>query len=225
MKTVISADDAAQAIIHVGKRMYERRYVASNDGNMSVRLAADRILTTPTGVSKGFMSRGDLVVVSLKGDKVSGKRDPTTELKMHLKAYELRDDIGAVVHAHPPYATAFAVAGIPLMECLLPEVIMTIGSVPLADYATPSTEEVAKAIAAVVTRADAFMLRNHGVMTVGPDMVSAYHKLETVEHFAEISFIARHLGKLMPLGRQEVEKLVAVSEKMGIKATGQSLSA
>ena len=217
MKPGAGVEDAAQAILQAGRRMYERRYVASNDGNISVRLSKDRILTTPTGVSKGFMARGDLVVVNLKGEKVSGKREPTTELKMHLKAYELRDDIGAVVHAHPPYATAFAVAGIPLAECLLPEVIVTLGSVPIADYATPSTEEVAKAVAQVVIRADAFLLRNHGVMTVGSDVLGAYHKLETVEHFAEISFIARHLVRLRPLGRSEVEKLIAIREKMGIK--------
>jgi len=217
MKIGVSADDAAQAILQAGRRMYERRYVASNDGNISARLSEDRVLATPTGISKGFMARGDLVVVNLKGEKVAGKREPTSELKMHLKAYELRDDVGAVVHAHPPYATAFAVAGIPLAECVLPEVILTIGAVPLAGYATPSTEEVADAVARVVTGADAFLLRNHGVMTVGPDVLCAYHKLETVEHFAEITSIARRLARLEPLGRREVEKLLAVRERMGIK--------
>ena len=217
MKLPISPDDAAEAIIQIGRRMYERRYVASNDGNVSVRLSADRILVTPTGLSKGFMSRADLVVVNARGEKVSGKREATSELKMHLKAYALRPDVLAVAHAHPPYATAFAVAGIPLAECVLPEVIVSLGSIPIAPYATPSTDEMADAIAEVVTVSDAFLLRNHGVMTVGGDAVSAYHKLETVEHFAEISYIARRLGNLVPLGHQEVAKLVDLRTRMGVK--------
>ena len=217
MRRLIPPDEAAESILHVGRRMYERGYVASNDGNVSVRISADRLLTTPTGISKGFMAKSDLVVIDMRGDKVSGKREATSEIKMHLKAYHLRDDIGAVVHAHPPYATAFAVAGIPLAQCVLPEVVVTIGSVPLAEYATPSTEEVAESVAQVVTRCDAFLLRNHGVMTVGPDLLNAYHKLETVEHFAEIAFIARHLGGVSPLAHEDVMKLLAVRDKLGIK--------
>jgi L-fuculose-phosphate aldolase len=217
MKSPMSIEEAAEGILQIGRRMYERRYVASNDGNVSVRISPDRILVTPTGVSKGFMTRGDLVMVDAAGRKLSGKREPTSEIKMHLKAFELRSDIAAVVHAHPPYATAFAVAGIPLAECVLPEVILTLGSVPLARYATPSTEEVAESIAEVVKVSDAFLLRNHGVMAVGPDALTAYHKVETVEHFAEISFIAMHLGKLTPLGHEDVAKLVALRQKMGLK--------
>ncbi|HVP58905.1 MAG TPA: class II aldolase/adducin family protein, partial [bacterium] len=166
---------------------------------------------------KGFMAKSDLVTVDAAGAKVSGKHSVTTEIKMHLKAYELRDDISAVVHAHPPYATAFALAGIPLSECMLPEVIVTLGAVPIARYATPSTDEVAQSVAQVVTRSDAVLLQNHGVMTVGVDAVNAYHKLEMVEHFAKIVFIARHLGRLSPLAHEEVTKLLAVREKLGIK--------
>ena len=217
MIRTIPQDEAAEAILLVGRRMYERGFVASNDGNISVRLSSDRILVTPTGMSKGFMTRGDLVVVDAGGKKVSGRRSVTTEIGMHLKAYELREDIAAVVHAHPPYATGFAVAGIPLAECILPEVVVTIGSVPIARYATPSTEEVAASIAQVVTRSDAFLLKNHGVIAVGGDALGAYHKLETVEHFAKIAFVARHLGKLSPLAHEEVVKLLAVREKLGIR--------
>jgi L-fuculose-phosphate aldolase len=211
MIRTIPQDEAAEAILLVGRRMYERGFVASNDGNISVRLSSDRILVTPTGMSKGFMTRGDLVVVDARAQKVSGRRGATTEIGMHLKAYELREDIAAVVHAHPPYATGFAVAGIPLAECILPEVIVTIGSVPIARYATPSTEEVA------ATKSDAFLLKNHGVIAVGGDALGAYHKLETVEHFAKIAFVARHLGKVSPLAHGEVVKLLAVREKLGIK--------
>jgi L-fuculose-phosphate aldolase len=136
---------------------------------------------------------------------------------MLLRAYELRDDVSAVAHAHPPYATAYSVAGIPLEECILPEVILTIGSVPLAAYGTPSTEEVPESIEGVVRRSDAFLLKNHGVMTVGPDVLAAYHKLETVEHFAHISFIAGQLGRVKPLTGEEVEKLMSLREHLGIK--------
>lgn len=217
MKPAISQDDAAESILAIGRRMYGRGYVASNDGNISVRLSADRFLVTPTGVSKGFMTKNDLVTVDLKGDKVGGRREPTSELRMHLKAYQLRPDVGAVVHAHPPYATGFAVAGIPLAECVLPEVVLTIGSVPLAQYATPSTEEVAASVAQVVMGSDAFLLKNHGVMAVGSDVLSAYHRIETVEHFAQITFIARHLGRLSPLAHEDVVKLLAVRDRLGIK--------
>jgi L-fuculose-phosphate aldolase len=217
MRPAITLEEAAEGILQVGRRMYERGFVASNDGNISVRISADRLLVTPTGVSKGFMAKADLVVADAKGAKLSGRREVTSEIRMHTRAYELRADIGAVVHAHPPYATAFAVAGIPLAECVLPEVVLTIGSVPLAEYGTPSTDEVAESVARVVTDSDAFLLRNHGVMTVGPDVVSAYHKMETVEHLAKISFIARHLGRLSPLAHEQVVKLLAVRERLGVK--------
>jgi L-fuculose-phosphate aldolase len=217
MKRMFSVEEAGEAILHVARRMYERGYVAANDGNVSVRLSDDRLLVTPTGMSKGFMARSDLVVTNMAGEKLGGKREPTSEIRMHLRAYELRDDVGAVVHAHPPYATAFAVAGIPLSECVLPEVIVSLGSVPLAHYGTPTTEEIPRSIESVVTKSDAFLLRNHGVMTVGPDALNAYHKLETVEHFAEISFIARHLGSVSPLEHEEVRKLFELRERLGIR--------
>jgi L-fuculose-phosphate aldolase len=217
MRRMLSVEEAGEAILAIGKRMYDRGFVAANDGNVSIRLSEDRCISTPTGMSKGFMSRSDLVVTDMKGRKISGKREPTSEMKMHLRAYELRADISAVVHAHPPHATAYAVAGIPLDECILPEVVLTIGSVPLAAYGTPSTEEVPESIEAVVTRCDAFLLRNHGVMTVGADALTAYHKMETVEHFARISFLAGQLGRVKHLTRDEVEKLMRLREHMGIQ--------
>ena len=217
MRRLISIEEAGDAIIGVGRRMYERRYVAANDGNVSARLSDDRLLVTPTGMSKGFLKRSDLVVTDMDGEQVSGKRKPTSEIKMHLKAYELRPDIGAVVHAHPPYATAFAVVGIPLSECVLPEVILSLGSVPLAHYGTPSTEEVPRSIESVVVESDAFLLRNHGVMTVGDSVLNTYHKLETVEHFAEITFIARHLGSVSSLPHEDVQKLLQLRAGLGIK--------
>jgi L-fuculose-phosphate aldolase len=216
-RKTIDRDEAAEGILHVCKRMYDRGYVAANDGNVTVRISDDRLLATPAGMSKGFLAKSDLVLTDVRGEKVSGKRNPTSEIRMHVRAYELRDDVSAVVHAHPPYATAFSVVAVPLAGCILPEVIVSIGSVPLTTYATPGTEEVPSSIENVVKRYDAFLLRNHGVMTVGGDVVGAYHKLETVEHFAKITFIARHLGKVNPLGDEEVRKLMEVRENLGIR--------
>jgi len=216
VKRFVSMDEAGEGILRVGRRMYERGFVAANDGNISIRLSDDRLLVTPAGVSKGFLRASDLVVADMRGERVSGKLNPTSEVKMHIRAYELRNDVAAVVHAHPPYATAYAVAGIPLTECILPEVIVSLGSIPLARYGTPSTDEIPRSIESVVTRSDAFLLENHGVMTVGPDVMNAYHKLETVEHFAKISFIARHLGSVSSLGSDEVRKLVDLRARMGI---------
>ena len=215
MKRMLSMEEAGEGILHAARRMYERGYVAANDGNLSVRLSKDRLLVTPTGMSKGFLRRSDLVLTDMQGQKISGKRQPTSEVRMHIRAYELRDDIVAVAHAHPPYATAFSVVGLALSECILPEVILSIGSVPLARYGTPSTEEVPRSIENVVTGSDAFLLENHGVMAVGDSVLSAYHKIETVEHFAKITFIARHLGTVSPLAHEDVKKLFSMRESLG----------
>ncbi len=202
-----SIEEASDQIISIGKRMYQRGLIAATDGNLSVRVSKTRLVVTPSGVCKGMLVRGDLVIVDTAGKKIAGRREPTSELRMHLRAYELRDDIGAVAHAHPPYATAFAVAGIALDKCVLPEIIVTIGSVPLAGYGTPSTEEVSRSIEQVVTRCDAFLLKNHGVMTVGKNLMDAYHKLEMVEHLAKITFIASQIGRVETLSAEEVQKL------------------
>lgn len=202
-----SIEEASDQIISIGKRMYERGLIAATDGNLSIKISKTRIMVTPSGVCKGTLVRGDLVVVDLDGKKIAGGREPTSELKMHLKAYQLRDDIGAVAHAHPPYATAFAVAGRPLDKCVLPEIIITIGSVPLAGYGTPSTEEVAKSIEQALPSCDAFLLKNHGAMAVGNTLLEAYHKLEMVEHLAKITFVAAQIGGVETLSAEEVEKL------------------
>ena len=207
MRRMLSVEEAGEGILHVGRCMYERGYVAANDGNVSVRISDDRLLVTPTGMSKGFLSRSDLVITDMEGERVSGKREPTSEIKMHLKAYELRDDIGAVVHAHPPKATGYAVAGVPLAQCILPEVILTLGEVPLAAYATPSTSEVPRSIDAFIADYNAMLLKNHGVLALGDDIDQAYYRVETVEHFAAISLVARALGGAAPLSQEDVRKL------------------
>jgi len=205
-------------IVELGRRLWARGFVASNDGNISVRLDADRILTTPTSVSKGFMTPEMMVVTDLAGRKISGERNASSELKMHLAVYELRPDAMAVVHSHPPLATGFAVAGIALDKAVLAEVICTLGSIPIADYATPSTAELPAAVAKYIRAHDGLLLANHGALTVGSDLYNAYYKMETIEHFAQISLVARTLGGERVLSRDEVHRLQGLRTMYGITA-------
>lgn len=208
-------------IVEVGRRLHARAYIASNDGNISVRLDAGRLLTTPKGVSKGFMTPDMLVVADMKGKRISGDRDPSSEILMHLAVYELRPDIMAVVHAHPPVATGFAVAGIPLDRAVLAEVITTLGSIPIADYGTPSTMELADAVRKYIRAHDGLLLANHGALTAAGDVMAAYYKMETIEHFARITLVARLLGRERLLSRQEVERLQSLRGSYGIAAPAE----
>lgn len=203
-------------IVEVGRRLYERGFVASNDGNISVRLDEGRILTTPKNVSKGFMTPDMMVVVDPSGQKLAGERDASSELKMHLEVYRNRPDVQAVVHAHPPLATGFAVAGIALDRAVLPEVITTLGSIPIAPYSTPSTQELPDAVRKYIKVHDGLLLANHGALTVGHELFAAYYKMETVEHFAKISLVARLLGGERLLAQHEVERLQALRGMYGI---------
>ncbi|MDW7739261.1 MAG: class II aldolase/adducin family protein [Bacillota bacterium] len=214
---MVREEQARKEIVEVGRRIYEKGFVAANDGNISVRLTDSEILTTPTGVSKGYMSPEMLVKVDLDGCKIAGDLNPSSELKMHLEVYRMRSDVNAVLHAHPPLATAFAVAGHPLDKSVLPEIIITLGSIPLVKYGTPSTEEVPDNIRPHLEKHDALLLENHGVLTMGDDLFSAFYKMESVEHFAKISLYARFLGGEQELSPGEVEKLLKVRENMGIK--------
>ena len=182
-------------ICEVGRRVYARGYVASNDGNISARLDDRHLLATPKSVSKGFMTPDMMVVTDMQGQKVAGHRDASTELKMHLAVYETRPDINAVVHAHPPLSTGFAVAGVPLNKSSLAEIIFSLGSVPIAEYATPSTQELPDAVKKYITAHDGLLLANHGALTAGQDLMNAYFKMETMEHFAQITLVARQLGR------------------------------
>ena len=175
--------------------MYARGYTASNDGNISVRLGADRLLMTPKSVCKGFMTPDMMCITDLDGRKLQGDRDPSSEMLMHLEVYRQRPDVQAVVHAHPPIATGFAVAGIPLDRAVLAEVLTTLGSIPIAEYATPSTQELPEAVRKYIKAHDGMLLANHGALTVGADLFAAYYKMETIEHFAKISLVARLLGR------------------------------
>ncbi len=205
-------------IVEVGRRLYARGYTASNDGNISVRLDGGRLLMTPKSVCKGFMSPEMMCITDLDGKKLAGERDPSSEMQMHLEVYRQRPDAKAVVHAHPPIATGFAVAGIPLDRAVLAEVVTTLGSVPIAEYATPSTKELPEAVRKYVKAHDGMLLANHGALTLGADLFAAYYKMETIEHFAKISLVARMLGGENLLSRKEVDRLQGLRGMYGIAA-------
>src|SRR5215208_3147371 len=203
-------------IVEVGRRMYARGYTASNDGNISVRLGADRVLMTPKSVCKGFMTPDMMCITDLDGRKLQGDRDPSSEMLMHLEVYRQRPEAQAVVHAHPPTATGFAVAGIPLDRAVLAEVVTTLGSIPIAEYATPSTDELPEAVRKYIKAHDGMLLANHGAVTCGSSVLNAHFKMETIEHFAKISLVARMLGREHLLSREEVARLQGLRGMYGI---------
>ena len=197
-----------EEIVRYGRMLHEKGFVAAMDGNLSVRLEDGRILVTPTCLSKGAMKPADMVIVDMDGRRVSGRRNVTSEIGMHLLVYRMRPDIQAIVHAHPHTATGFAAAGIPLTEPLVCEVVMGLGCIPLARYGTPGTSELAETLEPYVPDYDAILMSNHGVVTYGDTLEHAYMKMETVEHFAEIALVTHLLGRQQPLKKVEVEKLL-----------------
>lgn len=207
-------------MVEIGQRLYERGLIVAAEGNIAVRLADGNILITPSGMCKGRMAPEDLVVIDPAGKKRQGTRSASSEWQMHTTALAQRPDIAACVHAHPPYATAFAVAGIPLAECVLPEVIATLGSVPLAPYATPSTPGVGQSIETYLDRYDAFLLKNHGVLTLAADLETAFRKMETVERLAQIVHLARSLGAVDTLSCGDVEQLLNLTQTLHSRFSG-----
>jgi L-fuculose-phosphate aldolase len=206
--------EIAKQIIAVCRALYARGFVAASDGNVSVRLPNGNILTTPTALNKGRVSESDLVEVTPAGAPVGTGPSPSSELGMHLFIYQHRTDVNAVVHAHPTYATGFATARIPLDQPLYPEVIFGLGAIPLADFATPTTREVADSIAPFVQSSNAILLANHGVVAFGKSLDDAYFKMEKVEHAAHITFVARMLGGEKSLTQEQVGKLNATFKKL-----------
>jgi L-fuculose-phosphate aldolase len=202
-----------EEIVRFGKLLHQTGLVAATDGNLSVRLPNGNILSTPTLMSKGLMETDDLVIVNDQGRKISGSRDVSSEIAMHLFIYGKRRDVGAVVHAHPPTATGYAAAGMALDRALCSEIIVTLGSVPLANYETPGTPELAEALAPLVNDHDAILMANHGVVTYGVDLLNAYMNMETVEHFAKIALVTHMLGKQQTLSEQHVDKLREIRTK------------
>ena len=212
---VKAEDEHRREICTAGRWIHGRGFVASTDGNISVRLDSRRILTSPTVISKGLMSPDDMVVTDLQGRKLAGRREPSSEMGMHLLIYRRRPDINAVCHAHPPIATAHAAAGLPLNKALLSEIVISLGCVPVAHYGTPGTPELSDALEPLVQNYDAVLLANHGVVTCGADLLTAFFRMETVEHFAQVSLATQMLGKQVLLSGRDVEKLLAARVRYG----------
>ncbi len=213
-----SETEIRQQICEIGKRMYDRRMVAANDGNISVRLDEHRILCTPTGVSKGFMTPESLCVVDESGKllEAEGEYRPSSEIRMHVRVYEKRPDVGAVVHAHPVFATSFAVAGIPLDRPVLSEAVVSLGCVPVAEYGTPSTMELPDHLEKYLPYYDAVLLEHHGALTWGADLLTAYFRMESVEYYAELLYRTKMLDGQREFDEEEIKKLYQVRRNMNM---------
>src|SRR5215472_2925504 len=205
---------ARRDLLHICHLMYERSYVVSSDGNVSVQLDDGRVLATPTMTCKGRMGEDLLAITDLEGKQLNDRR-ASSELAMHLLIYKERPDIKAVCHAHPPHGTAFAVAGLAIDQPILSEVILTLGCVPLAGYGTPSTEELTEAMRPLLKHHNALLMANHGAVAYGADLWQAWDRLETLEHTAKIAVLARILGGSKNLPPDAIEKLINVREAAG----------
>jgi L-fuculose-phosphate aldolase len=210
----MNESEAKKLIIEVGKLLYERSYVVSSDGNVSIRLDENRVLATPTMTCKGRMTEDGLAITDLEGNALNDQR-ASSELAMHLLIYKMRPDIKAVCHAHPPNGTAFAVAGLAIEQPILSEVILTLGCVPLTDYGTPSTDELTESMKPFVEHHNALLMANHGAVAYGEDLWQAFDRLETLEHTARIAILAKALGGANDLPANAIEKLINIREKAG----------
>ena len=200
-------------IVKLGRLLHTKGFVAAMDGNISARVNGGMILATPTCMSKGMMEPEDLVLVDLDGRKIEGRREVSSEIQMHVLIYRMRPEIRGVVHAHPPTATGFAAAGLALDRALVSEIIVALGSVPLANYGTPGTPELLEALEPFIPGNQAILMANHGVVTYSEDVLHAYMHMETVEHFAKISLVAHVLGRQEVLSDENVDKLRVVRQK------------
>ncbi|HEX4169990.1 MAG TPA: class II aldolase/adducin family protein [Bryobacteraceae bacterium] len=210
-----------QDLLRICHLIYEKGWVAMNDGNVSIRLDGGRILCTPTAVSKGFIEQEDLIICDMEGRKIAGDRERTSEIAMHLTIYAERPDVCSVVHAHPPTATGFASAGRALDKAMLPEVIIQLGAVPLAAYGLPGTPALSDGMLPYISRYDAILLENHGCTAFGRDVWEAFFRMEMVEHFARITFVAELMGGAQALPREEVEKLFAARARYNVSSRAQ----
>jgi L-fuculose-phosphate aldolase len=206
-----------ELICEVGRRAWERGLVAASDGNISCRLDASRVLATPTGMSKGLLTPEILAIVDLDGNQLAGPRRVTSELKMHLKCYRERSDIMACVHAHPPHATAFAIVQQPVPKCVMPEAEVFLGEIPIVPYATPGTQEFAEVLVPYLPDFDVFLLANHGALSVGKDLLDAYHRMETVDHYCRILINVKALGGPTPISPEAMEALFETKRQLGIR--------
>lgn len=204
----LSDREAKEQILEVGRRMYAKNYVASNDGNISCKVSPAALWATPTGVSKGYMTEEMLIKVDLEGHVLQGTWEPSSELKMHLRVYEENPDLAACVHAHPPAATSFAIAGIALDRPILPEAVVQLGVVPVAPYATPGTREVADSVAPYCRTHNGVLLANHGALTWGASLMQAYMRMESLEYYALITmYTGSIIGRANELSREQIDRL------------------
>lgn len=205
-------------IIDIGQRLWQQGFVAANDGNISARISDNEILTTPTGISKGFMTEDMIIKMNLQGEILSENPGykPSSEVKMHIEVYCQRPDVYGIVHSHPPYATSFAVIGEPLEKNLLPEAVLFLGLVPLAEYGTPSTDEVPESLVPHLETSDAVLLENHGSITVGADLMTAYFRTETLEHYAKIYHLAKQIGTVQSIAENKVGELIELRKAMNL---------
>ena len=202
----------------IGKRVYNRGMVAANDGNFSVKLSENEFLCTPTGVSKGFMTPEYICKVDAEGNVIEANEGfkPSSEIKMHMRVYKEREDVKAVVHAHPMYATTFAVCGLPLTEPIMPEAVLSLGTVPLAKYGTPSTMEIPDAVSEYLPYYDAVLLENHGALSYADSHMGAYHKMESLEFYARLLYQAKMLGGPKELTDEQVKRLYGMRRLYGL---------
>jgi L-fuculose-phosphate aldolase len=205
---------ARKLIVQIGILLYERSYVVSSDGNLSIRLDENTVLATPTMTCKGRMTEDSLALTDMEGKPLSDQR-ASSELAMHLLIYQVRPDVRAVCHAHPPHGTAFAVAGLAIDKPILSEVILTLGCVPLTSYGTPSTDELTEAMKPFVEHHNALLMANHGAVAYGEDLWQAFDRMETLEHTAKIAILAKELGGATDLPKEAIEKLIRIREKAG----------
>lgn len=197
----------AQEIVEIGKRLYGRGLIAASDGNLSYRMSDEQIMITPSARSKGHLTINDLVIIDRGGNRTAGDHSPSSEWRMHVHLYEKRPDIAACIHAHPPYATAFSICGLSLNEKVLPEAVLLLGDIPLTEYAAPGTAHVGHSLDPYIDGHQAFLLKNHGVTTIGKNLEQAYQRMEAVEHLARVLFLSRQLGPVDYLSSEEVERL------------------
>jgi len=203
-------------IIDICKRIYANGWFAANDGNVSVKIGPDTVLCTPTGMSKGYLTTQQLIKVDMEGNKTEGDLEPSSEIKMHLDVYKNKKGVNSVVHAHPPVSTGFAVAGVALDQCIMPEIIIGLGSIPITKFGTPSTMEIPDNIRPYLKEHSVFLLENHGALSVGNDIFQAYYRMESLELFAKINLVARLLGNVNVLSEDNVKKIIKVREKFGL---------
>jgi L-fuculose-phosphate aldolase len=216
-------DDAAllrekRQVAEIARLCWERGYIGAIDGNVSVKLDDGTLLVTPSGTIKFLIEPEMVVRTDARGEPLAGGR-ASSEIRMHVACYEERPDVRAVVHAHPPTAVAFSLAGMDMMKALIPELIVTLGAIPTAPYGTPGTDELPESVRSYVRCSDALIMERHGALCLGKDLLDAYKKLEQIEHNAKIIYMAHTLGRVNELSPPEVKKLLATREALGIRTT------